>query len=340
LIRSAALLSLWERGFVEPVVPPPEPLHILAQQLMGLALQERGVTHASWKPPLEVFLTQAGLSEADGAALIESLVAGDVFTEDGEVLWFGERGERRFGRRHFMELLAVFASEPLLTVRYGRLEIGSVHPITITSNAKEHPLTLGGRSWQIVDVDWDRKQIQVTPGTGRGKARWIGDSAPLGFELCQECRAVLTAKEPSARWSSRARRRMEELRSDHDFLRPGATTLLFRETATTWWTFAGLLANAQIAGWLQQRFDVEARPSNLTLELQAPVDAERLRAELRHLGDAFAFEFTPNEELADRLKFRECLPGEFLARVLRARYAAAEQVRETLGAPVRWHRAS
>ena len=38
LLRAAALVELWAAGYVEPVVPPPEPFHILAQQIMALAL--------------------------------------------------------------------------------------------------------------------------------------------------------------------------------------------------------------------------------------------------------------------------------------------------------------
>src|SRR5262249_7503721 len=43
LLRAAGLIRLWARGRVEPAIPPPRPLHILAQQLMALALQEGGV---------------------------------------------------------------------------------------------------------------------------------------------------------------------------------------------------------------------------------------------------------------------------------------------------------
>jgi hypothetical protein len=40
LLCSAGLLHLWGRGYVEPVLPPPEPRHIVAQQLLALCLQE------------------------------------------------------------------------------------------------------------------------------------------------------------------------------------------------------------------------------------------------------------------------------------------------------------
>src|SRR5262245_56113925 len=40
LLRAAALLRLHSAGIVEPVAPPPRPLHIATQQLLGLALQK------------------------------------------------------------------------------------------------------------------------------------------------------------------------------------------------------------------------------------------------------------------------------------------------------------
>ena len=48
LLRAAATLALWREGFVEPVAAPPKPFHILAQQLMALVLQERGIGQQAW----------------------------------------------------------------------------------------------------------------------------------------------------------------------------------------------------------------------------------------------------------------------------------------------------
>ena len=47
-MRAAGLVELWRSGYVEPAEPPPLPLRILAQQLLALALQERGVGRGDW----------------------------------------------------------------------------------------------------------------------------------------------------------------------------------------------------------------------------------------------------------------------------------------------------
>ena len=49
LLQAAALLSLWGRGWVEPVVTPPEPRHIVAQQILALCLQEHRVGDQMWQ---------------------------------------------------------------------------------------------------------------------------------------------------------------------------------------------------------------------------------------------------------------------------------------------------
>src|SRR5699024_9145707 len=47
-LRGAGLLLLWSEGYVEPVRPPASPRHILAQQLLGLVLQEKHVGYQEW----------------------------------------------------------------------------------------------------------------------------------------------------------------------------------------------------------------------------------------------------------------------------------------------------
>ena len=48
LVHGAGLLKLWSEGWVEPVTPPPSPRHLVAQQLLGLCLQEHRVGDSTW----------------------------------------------------------------------------------------------------------------------------------------------------------------------------------------------------------------------------------------------------------------------------------------------------
>lgn len=341
LVRAAALLRMWQRGEVEDVQPPPKPAHILGQQLMALALQKQGITRHDWPQLLEPFLASAGLSVADGEAILGHMLERGLFFEDGGIIWFGRRGEQVFGRRHFMELLAVFASEPMMVVRHGRTEVGTVHPLSVAGEGEQRQLSLGGRPWVIVGVDWSKRVIDVVPGKGRGQVRWRGDVVPLGFDLCQECRDVLASHAVESVWSSRATRTMEVERGDFAFLREGANTLcVHSETSMDLWTFGGLLANSQIAGWVRQRFGIEARADNFLVKIGGYVRPEVLRDELHERGDSFAFQFEAPTALADRLKFRECLPDGLLEEMLVARFSARQDVQRLISLPLRVVRTS
>jgi ATP-dependent Lhr-like helicase len=327
LVRAAALIRLWRKGFVEPVVPPPEPLHVLAQQLMALALQKRGLSRAEWRTPTSLFLAASRLSQDDGQALIDHMLESDLLNEDGGLLWFGQRGEEKFGFRHFMELMVIFTSEPLLTVRHGRLEVGQVDPLAILRRKEGLPLQLAGRSWGILEVDWDRKRIQVQPTEGRGKVQWMGDAAPLGIELAQEYREILCGEALDIEWSKRASAEVENLRENFGFLRSGKTTLRIEPNGVqTWWTFGGLLANVQLANWIEGRFGTKAEPDNYCLKLERPIEPSAFREALMELREHGEVEFSPDIKLAERLKFRECLPTSLLAREMEARYAGRREV--------------
>ncbi len=324
LVRSAALIRLWKRGFVEQIVPPPEPLHVLAQQIMGLALQNRGLTRQEWLAPTSLLREAAGLEREDGEQLIDYMLERDLLTADGGLLWFGERGEEKFGFRHFMELMVVFASEPLLSVRHGRLEVGQVHPLAIIQRKEGLPLSLAGRSWSILEVDWAKKRVAVQPTQGRGKVLWVGDAAPLGIEQAQEYREILCEDGGDAEWSPRAADEMERLRDHFGFLRSGKTVLRVEPS--------GLLANVQLSGWIEAQFATKAEADNYSIKLERPLDTSNFRSRLAALREHGEVPFVPDVKLAERLKFKDCLPGALLRREMEARYSGRREVEAVLGA--------
>ena len=108
LLLAAGLLLAWSRGFVEPVSPPPEPRHIVAQQLLALCLQEHRIGEGLWR---EEWLPLPDLMISAQPITTYLIEQGFVDREDG-MLFIGPEAERRFGRRPFMGLMAVFTAPP------------------------------------------------------------------------------------------------------------------------------------------------------------------------------------------------------------------------------------
>ena len=105
--------------------------------------------------------------------MLDHMLESGVLADDSGVLGLGTRGEHEFGRRHFADLVAAFTEPLLLVVRHGPLDIGAVHPASLVpaSRGEVPVLSLGGRSWKVVQVDWRRRAVGVVPAEGRGRSR-------------------------------------------------------------------------------------------------------------------------------------------------------------------------
>ena len=170
LLWSAGLLHLWGQGYVEPVVAPPEPRHIVAQQLLALCLQEHRIGSRLWVEAWN------GLAPFDRSAepILRYLVEQGFIDQDGELLFVGPSAEQRFGHRHFAGMTAVFTAPPQFTVLAGRQEVGRTDPMLLTEKVQgPRLLLLGGRSWKVTWIDWKRRRCYVEPAEGGGKARWL-----------------------------------------------------------------------------------------------------------------------------------------------------------------------
>ena len=337
-LRACGLLRLWLDGYVESVVPPPEPFHVFAQQLLALALQEGRIGRRTWRDWLGAMPAFRAMADAHLDDITEFMLARGMLFEDAGMLSIGLEGERSFGRRHFIELMSVFTSDPLFSVRHGRTELGLVHPLSFQVR-REGPvvLLLGGRSWEVSHLDPDRRVAYVKASAERGRSRWIGPGVPLSFDLCRAIRQVLVEGSPGIDISKRARTKLDELQRDFSWVDAEGTAVV-RDPAgvSRWWTFAGLRANAilgQLAGPLRL---ATSREDNLAIRLREDVSIEELKRRLDDLpGDAAADAFPATADGPDSLKFSSCLPEELALRTVRRRGSDARGVRACLSEPIR-----
>jgi ATP-dependent Lhr-like helicase len=339
LLRAAALVRLWSEGHVEPVVPPPGPYHIFAQQVMALCLQERGLGRRDWPAWLRGVPAFSAMSPGQTQAVLDWMVARMILSEDEGLLWLGQKGEEEFGRKNFLELFSVFTSPPLFAVRHGRLELGFVDQTSFLSR-REGPrvLLLGGRAWRVTHLDWARRVAHVEATEETGKSRWRGSGPTLGFRLCQAMKSVLVGEETSPRWSRRAGARLAEVREEHGFVHAEGPTLLSRSPGDfEWRTFAGTRANATLAGELAGLCGGRVEHDALAVTVERAEGLSEVAAAVRELCSRDPSTMTPlvEEEALEGLKFSGCLPRDVGLAILAARMRDVGAIRELLSQPLR-----
>ncbi|MFE0354374.1 DEAD/DEAH box helicase [Streptomyces nigra] len=337
LLQAAALLLLWGRGWVEPVVAPPEPRHLVAQQLLAAALQEHKLGDQTWPEQWN------GLAPFDRSAtpILRHLTDEGFLDTDGGMLFIGPEAERRFGRRHFIELTASFTAPPQFTVLSGRTEIGRMDPSVLT---EEHQgprrLLLAGRSWQVTFIDWGRKRVFVEPVEGGGIAKWSGGTiAGLSYALTRAMREVLLGADPDVSLTRRAQVCLQEWRDEDapHLVHPGGTLIARRGNDVRWWTWAGYRANATLGATLPSVADPVQRPTDCYLRLREDLSPDMWRAALDAVPAGPTLVLPDVDPRAVRgLKFSAALPLRLAVATLSARLADFDGAAAILAEPKRF----
>ncbi|MFD9421162.1 MULTISPECIES: DEAD/DEAH box helicase [unclassified Streptomyces] len=337
LLSAAALLLLWSRGWVEPVIAPPEPRHIVAQQVLALCLQEHRVGDRMWQD------WWGGLGPFGPSAepLVRHLIAEGYLNRDSGMLFIGPEAERRFGYRHFMDLTAVFIAAPEFTVLSGRTEIGTTDPALLTEEiAGPRRLLLAGRSWQVSYIDWSRRRCFVEPVDGGGKARWggLGLSRSGSHALTRAAREILLGETPPVVFTRRADSALDQVRErGAELVHPEASVILRggRDTNVRWWTWAGSRANATLAASLGSAADPLQRPTDAYVRLREDITPQEWKQAKSDAAGRLCLPSVDPRALHG-LKFSAALPSRLAEATLAARLADLDGAAEAVGEPVRF----
>lgn len=320
LLRGAGLLRLHSEGYVEPVVPPELPAHVLAQQVLALCLQDGALSRVDLCERLAPPLPRELFDE-----VVDHLLGHGYLDRDGDLLFVGPAAERRFGRRHFLELLSVFTSDPELTVLAGRVEVGRVDPLVLTQTAPgPRVLALAGRGWRVTHVDWRRRKVFVEPSELLGRARWSGATPRVSWALCDAMRrVVLDGITGPARLSHRATTQLAGVRDALADTVSASGNVITTQDERRWWTWGGGRANAVLIAGIRTTdellVDPNVRAEERYVRLRDDVAMDRLRA----LADVRNLDQTPEVgvEALRQLTFHELLPTPLAQRVVGLRLA-------------------
>jgi ATP-dependent Lhr-like helicase len=325
-LLALGITALWRDGFVEHVIPPPQPAHIYAQQIMALVLQENGITLGDIGASLGT--TFDVLSLKDRTDIVDHMLGTGILHEDGGALGLGGRAEREFGRRHFGDLVVSFSSPMLLSVMFGRVELGAVHPLAVAPSREGEPviILLSGRSWRVVDIDWPRRRVAVVAAQEAGKARWLGGGRPASFAVSRAAEAVIAGVAPECNLSRRAASKLDEIRNRLPFIDGTAVPVVDGGAGRIRiWTFAGARANASIGQALPGS---RASSDDFCIDVRSG-DARSLLDTLSNLS-SIAVNQPLSEQITRELKFSQCLPAELASSIVSARLLDRNGIEATL----------
>lgn len=337
LLAAAALLLQWSRGWVEPVEAPPEPRHIVAQQVLALCLQENTVGEHLWQE----WWGGLGPFGPPAEPIVQHLIDEGYLERDGGMLFIGPEAEQRFGYRHFMDLTAVFTAAPEFTVLFGRKEIGSTDPALLTEKvAGSRRLLLAGRSWQVTYIDWSRRRCFVEPVENGGKARWAGAGFARGasYELTRGVRDVLLGTDPPVTLTRRAHDALAAARENAvERVHPGGTVVVRggRDTGVRWWTWAGQRANATLAATLSEIAGPLQYPTDACIRLREDLTATEWQQARARAAQQLSLP-SVDPRAVRGLKFSAALPERLATATLAARLADPETAAVVLREPARF----
>ncbi|MFE7719141.1 DEAD/DEAH box helicase [Nocardia rhizosphaerihabitans] len=334
VLDTLGMLQCWSSGWVEPVIATPQPRHIAAQQLLAAALQTRRVPLRNWQQAWGAL----PLFGSDGQEVFDHLLTEGFLEHDAGSAFIGPEAEKHFGRRHFMDLLAVFTAAPEFAVLAGRQEVGFVETTVLTDDVEEpRILLLAGRSWRVTHIDWKRRQVYVETTVAPGRAKW--SSAPDGasFAITRGIRDVLLGALPAGvTLTKRASSTLDDMRLQRSNHLSDDAFVIARDHRDDWrwWTWAGTKVNRTIAAWAPELVPSRQRIGTESLRLHPDLTVADIRAGLAALRAADYRPLPSVDANALRgLKFSAALPEHLAYATLGARLSDVGRALTVLGEP-------
>ena len=332
VLQAIALIELAKAGWVESVTIDRRCWPVVIHQLLAMSLAKNGIgADEAW-----VQLSRSPDFQDIERAEFDHLVAwmlqnGALRLACGRLV-LGPLADRKFGRKNFMELFAVFSSPQTYNVQtVAGKPLGSLAQAFVDRLVDGvSTFLLGGRSWAVIQVQHDDRRVVVEPAHGGRQPTWGGFLPQfLGLEICQQVRRILISDHSFPYLDISAAAVLEQKRSRmRIILETDRNCIEHASDEMLWWTFAGGRINATLRYALEIfTGDWKVIPDNYCIRFRGEnVSLGRVRSAIAELRSA---DFWENEKIwkdiaaslpSYRLsKFQSLMPS-WIEREIVARY--------------------
>ncbi len=250
VMQAIAIVELAKAGWVENIAVNDRCWPVLIHQLLAMALSTNGITiEACWQH-LSRIPDFRGISREEFDRLVTWMIQDGSMVHSSGLLTIGPKTERRFGRRNFTELFAVFSTPKTYTVMtLAGQSVGSLSQDFVDRLVCDvSSFLLGGRPWAVMQINHDDRRVVVVPSPIGRQPTWGGFLPQfLGRDLCQKILQVTTSSEVYPYLERESLSVLQEQRETLGrFLHPERGGLDGDATELRWWTFAGGRINSTL----------------------------------------------------------------------------------------------
>jgi ATP-dependent helicase Lhr and Lhr-like helicase len=323
-LQAIAIVELARKGWVESVRVNTRVWPVMVHQLLALTLQFGAIsTERCWEQ-LSTITDFSGITATEFNTLIAHMLKEGFLYESGGLLSMGDKAEKVFGRKNFMELYAVFSSPVLYKVQTkAGYVIGSLEQAFVDKLVEEiSSFLLGGRAWTVRHVNHSDRTIQVEPAPRGKKPSWGGFIPQLlGYEICQQIADVLKGSEALPYIDEPTEASLAASRDDlgAQLRKTQGQYIQYESDRAIWWTFAGGQINHTLKYGLQYGHDWKIVADNFRLKIEGDsVGPSTVNLSLKAMRDqsfwdhpstqSFILSELPEYRLS---KFQQALPALF-----------------------------
>ena len=257
-----------------------------------------------------------------------SLIQEEFLFHAGGLLSMGNKAERIFGRKNFMELYAVFSSPQLYKVQTTTgYTIGSLEQLFVDKLVAEvSSFLLSGKAWIATHINHHERTVSVNPAPRGKKPSW-GGFAPqiISLELCQQIATILKSEASIPYIDNKTQTILDEYRSELKSLVSNSINIQIDGDKALWWTFAGGQINHTLKYGLQFHHDWKIVSDNFKLKIEGnSVGAATLDLTIARIKDKnfwensdtqnFMYSQLPEYRLS---KFQRALPDVYSIEMIR-----------------------
>lgn len=196
-LKNLAIMTLADEAYVEDNLLPLNFYHVLLQQLLMLTLGNNGFPIEKARGTLRHCSALVDITDHEFDELLEFWIKKDVLRVAEELLLIGHEVERRYSQTNYRDLYVLFDSPQIFEVWHGRMAIGTLDWLFISTKTEKFAFILAGKWWQVEEVHFEDGRVYVKPFLSvPPPATWISPRGhEVSYRIAQQIKRLLLSED-------------------------------------------------------------------------------------------------------------------------------------------------